>query len=123
MHSWDTFHRRWESMQSTDIARNTREVRELAVEFAELEQFVVYLAAQLALGQAVSAEDPVVRAFLRLRKDDDPRRALLELVGNLQHKHAPRVVTCPTCGAGVRDVRGVLDERCQFCGATVRTAT
>lgn len=123
MHSWDSFHRRWEALQSADIAQNTQQVRALALDFAELEKFVVYLAAKLALGEAVEPDDPVVRQFLRVGKQDDPRRALLELVGNLQHRHAPRVVTCPKCGAGVRDVRGVRDERCQFCGATVRTET
>lgn len=123
MHSWDTFRSRWELMQSADIAQNAKQLQALAVDFAELEKFVVYLAAKLALGQSLSPDDPAVRDFLRLGRADDPRRALLELVGNLQHKHTPKVVTCPKCGAGVRDVQGVLDERCQFCGATVRTAT
>lgn len=123
MNPWDSFHRRWDTLQSQDIGHNTADLSALRGAMLDLEKFVVYLTAKLALGQPLEPDDPVVREFLRVKKDEDPRRALLELVGQFQHRHTPRLVTCPKCGAGVRDVRGVLDERCQFCGATVRTET
>lgn len=121
MDAIDRLQQRWLRLQSQDIGKNTQDLALLALELAELEKFVVYLAAKAALGQPVTAEDPVLASFLKLGKKDDPRRALLELVGHLAHQHAPRLVQCPSCGAGVRDVRGVTDERCTFCGATVRT--
>jgi hypothetical protein len=108
-------------LQREDIGNNTQDLAMLAIELAELEKFVVYFAAKAALGQPVTAEDPVLASFLKLGKKEDPRRALLELVGHLAHQYAPRLVQCPSCGAGVRDVHGVTDERCTFCGATVRT--
>jgi hypothetical protein len=93
----------------------------LASRVADLEKLMVYVVANAALGQPLTVDDPVVRGFLKLARVEDPRRALLELVANIRHQHSPRVVACPKCGAGVRDVIGVTDERCQFCGATLST--
>lgn len=121
MGSWDYFQNRWNHLQSADIARNAVDLATLTAELAELEKFMVYVVANAALGQPLSSDDPVVRGFLKLAAVDDPRRALLELVANIQHQHRPRVVTCPKCGAGVRDLVGVTDERCQFCGTTLST--
>lgn len=121
MNSIDYFQTRWLRWQSENIGKNTRDLAMLGIEVAELEKFIVYLAAKAALGHAVTAEDPVLASFLKVGKKDDPRRALLELVGHIAHQHAPRLVQCPSCGAGVRDVHGVTDERCTFCGTTVRT--
>jgi len=121
MDSWDYFQARWNHLQSADIGRNTVDIARLTADLAELEKFLVYVAAKAALAQPLTIDDPVVRSFLRLTRSDDPRRALVEIVANMQHLHRPRVVTCPKCGAGVRDLVGVKDERCQFCGATLAT--
>lgn len=121
MNSWDHFQRRWNHQQSADIAQNKLDLVAMAEDARELEKFVVYLAAKSALGQRLTLEDPVLRAFLKVGGDEDPKRALLELISNMEHRHTKRVVKCPKCGAGVRDARGVYDERCQFCGATVPT--
>jgi hypothetical protein len=121
MDAIDRLQQRWLRLQSQDIGKNSQDLALLALELAELQKFVVYLAAKAALGQPLTPEDPVLASFLKVGKKDDARRALLELVGHLAHQHAPRLVQCPACGAGVRDVHGVTDERCTFCGATVRT--
>jgi hypothetical protein len=121
MHSWDHFQRRWNEQQSADIGQNKLDLVAMAEDARELEKFVVYLTAKSALGQRLEPEDPVLRAFLKVGHDEDPKRALLELVSKMEHRYTKRVVKCPKCGAGVRDVRGVHDERCQFCGATVPT--
>lgn len=121
MNSWDHFQNRWNRQQSADIGRNTVDLAALTAELADLEKLMVYVVANAALGQPLTADDPVVRDFLKLARVEDPRRALLELVANIRHQHSPRVVACPKCGAGVRDLAGVTNERCQFCGATLST--
>ena len=121
MNSWDHFQNRWNRQQSADIGRNAVDLAALTAELADLEKLMVYVVANAALGQPLTADDPVVRGFLKLTRVEDPRRALLELVANIRHQHSPRVVACPKCGAGVRDLVGVTNERCQFCGATLST--
>ncbi len=122
MNSWAYFQNRWNQQQSADIGRNAVDLAALTAELADLEKLMVYVVANAALGQPLTADDPVVRDFLKLARVDDPRRALLELVANIRHQHSPRVVACPKCGAGVRDLVGVTNERCQFCGATLSTS-
>jgi hypothetical protein len=121
MHTWDSLRNRWDRIQSEDLSHNQRAIEALAGRVRALEQLVVYVVARSALGQPLDPSDPVLRDVFELGPRDDAHRALLEVVGQLQARLSPRVVTCPKCGAGVRDLPGVNDERCQFCGATVHT--
>ncbi|MFO0598402.1 MAG: hypothetical protein U0228_24060 [Myxococcaceae bacterium] len=121
MDHWDRLQHRWNMLQTEDIGRNKVDVAKLAVEVAELEKFVIYLAGKAALGEALTPEDPTLMQFVCTRDAKDPRRALVEIVGKLRDRTTPRIVPCPKCGAGVRDLHGITDEKCQFCGATVRT--
>jgi hypothetical protein len=121
MYSWQHFQNRWNRMQSADIGRNTLDITALTADLANLDKFLVYLAAKAALGQPLTIEDPVLRTFLNIGRADNGRKALLEIVANMQHQHKPRVVQCPKCGAGVRDLVGITNERCQFCGITLAT--
>lgn len=120
-HSMDAMLARWNMLQSRDIAQNQLDLTKLAWEFAELEKFVLYLAAKAALGQPLEPNDPVLRQVVKVGPGEDLRAALVELVAQLQHRASPRIVKCPKCGAGVKDLRGVTEEKCQFCGAVVRT--
>lgn len=121
MSSWENFQYRWDRMQSADIGRNTRDVAEVAANLVELEQFLVYVTAKALLGEPLTLEDKTLRTFLKIDKEDDPRRALVETIAHVQHRHEPKLVKCPRCGSGVRDLRGITDETCNFCGARVRT--
>ncbi len=93
MNSWDCFQDRWNRLQSADIGRNTVDIARLTADLAELEKFMVSAAAKAALARPLTIDDPVARSFLRLTRFDGPRRALVELVANIQHLHRPRVVT------------------------------
>lgn len=117
----DFFQRRWNEMVSADMAHGASEMAALRAQVVALEKLVVYLGAKLALGESPGPDDATLRDFLHIGEGRDGRRALLELVAQLQPTQAVRIVTCPGCGAGVKDLPGVHDERCQFCGATVFT--
>lgn len=120
-HGWDYFQYRWDRMQSVDIAANKTDVTHLQTQVMQLEQMLVYVVAKAALGQPLTAESPVLQKFFRVREGDDPKQAATQVVRSMEGKFVTRVVTCPSCGAGVRDLPGVTDELCNWCGTEIRT--
>ena len=118
---WDYFKYRWDRMQSAEIGDNRRDISHLQAQVMGLEQMLVYLVGQLSLGQKVDLADPAVQEFLHVKGEEDPRRAVLHLVGNFRGKYEPKLITCPTCGAKVRDLPGVTDEVCSWCGEQLET--
>ncbi len=63
-------------------------------------------------------QDPF-RSFFNVPDGADPAAALAHAV----RIAAPALgkVTCPECGAVVKDLAGVTDERCVFCGHVLTT--
>ncbi|HOX46101.1 MAG TPA: hypothetical protein PK668_21035 [Myxococcota bacterium] len=120
-HGWDYFQHRWNVLQDAQIAENQKGIVNLEGQVVLLERTLVYVLAKGALGQPIGLEDPVLAEFLHLKDVADPRRALLELVSRLKGVDKERLVTCPTCGAKIRDIPGVLDEVCSWCGQQIRT--
>jgi len=118
---WDYFQHRWNVLQDSQIAENQKGIVNLEGQVVVLERMLVYLLARSALGQPLTLEDPVLVEFLHLKDVADPRRALLELVSRLRGVEKERLVTCPTCGAKIRDIPGVFDEACSWCGQQIRT--
>lgn len=120
-HGWDYFQYRWDRMQSADIGTNKTDIVQLQGQVMQLEQMLVYVMAKLAIGEAPPLSDPSVRKFLQIDGVEDPRRAAEELARTFEARHSPRIVTCPSCGAGVRDLPGITNERCGWCGTELRT--
>lgn len=117
------FERRWEQMQNENISSLQSAVSELGNNFVELEKTMLYVVAKLALDQPIGLEDPVLRQFLHL-DEEDPRRGALELIAHFSAKRGGQVdlVDCPHCGAKVKDIKGVTDEVCTWCGHQLTTA-
>ena len=113
---WEYFQYRWDRLQSAEIGRNTRDLAGLQQQVVELEKLLVYLVGRMALGEKLGLDDPEVRRFLHLGDAEDPERAVLAMVRGFEQRTGPKVVECPRCGAGVRDLPGVTDERCGMCG-------
>jgi hypothetical protein len=120
---WDYFQNRWNVLQDTQIAENQKGIVNLEGQVVVLERMLVFVLAKAGLGQPITLEDPVLQEFLHLKGVADPKRALLELVAKLKGVDKERLVTCPTCGAKIRDIPGVFDEVCSWCGQQIRTET
>ncbi len=118
---WNYFQYRWDRMQSVDIGENRTDITHLQSQVMALEQTLVYLVGKLALGQQISLDDPAIVDFLHLKDAEDPKRDVLELVGNFRGRYEPKLITCTRCGAKVRDLPGVTDEVCSWCGQQLST--
>ncbi|MBW2700391.1 MAG: hypothetical protein JRF33_06190 [Deltaproteobacteria bacterium] len=117
------FRYRWEQLQSEQITDNLQALRELKINFMDLEKTMVYMVSKLALGQSIDLEDPVFKDFLHMNKVDDKHRAALELIAHFSVKKGgkAKLVECPNCHAKIKDVPGVTDEICTWCGHQLHT--
>ncbi len=108
---------RWNSSQIERDASQDLKVGDLEMKVVQLERMVAYLLIKAYRGENISLQDKIVREFLNLssvRDDEDSINAVFsQLVEPLG------LLTCPECGAKIRDVPGVTDERCHWCGAYV----
>jgi len=114
----DTYwQRRWSAAQiDKDSVQNVK-VGDLEMKVVQLERIVSYLIVRLARNQPLDLNDRIVREFLNLSKARDDNDSLNVILSQLV---APLgLLTCPECGAKIRDVPGVIDERCHWCGAYV----
>lgn len=119
---WEYFRYRWDRMQSADIADNKIAITRAQEDIRELERMLIYLLGKLAMGESVTLADPVIKEFLHLEKaGKEAEKELLETLGKIRHGADPRLTKCPKCGAGVRDLAGVHDEVCQWCGHQLQT--
>jgi len=119
--TWEYFRYRWDRMQSADIGSNKMEIKRLQEDCLTLERVLVYLLSRIALEQKITLDDPVLRDFLHLDKASNPEAALREIAGKVKHASDPRLVKCPKCGSAVRDLEGVHNETCQWCGHQLTT--
>lgn len=119
--TWEYFQYRWDRMQSVDIGLNKMEIKRLHEDVLTLERVLVYLLTKIVLGQKLSIDDPVVREYLHIEKAENPEQALAEIAGKVKHASDPRLVKCPKCGSAVRDLEGVHDETCMWCGYRLTT--
>ena len=108
---------RWNVSQIERDASQDLKVGDLEMKVVQLERMVAYLFIKLYRGERLDTQDRIVREFLHLssvREDEDSLNAIFsQLVEPLG------LLTCPQCGAKIRDVPGVTDERCHWCGALV----
>jgi DNA-directed RNA polymerase subunit RPC12/RpoP len=118
--SWDYFEYRWNMMQSVEIGTQKVDIEKLTQDFAAMERVLIYLLGRIALGQRITPDDPVVKNFMRIG-EEDPQSAVTDLVGKIRDRTAPKLIRCPRCGSGVRDLEGVHDEVCQWCGHKLST--
>ncbi len=109
--------RRWNASQIDKDASQDLKVGDLEMKVVQLERIVSYLLIKAYRNERIHLEDRIVREFLNLssvRNDEDSLNAILsQLVEPLG------LLTCPECGAKIRDVPGLTDERCHWCGAFV----
>ncbi len=77
-----------------------------------------YLIARLVTGEPVSLGDEPIRTYLGLPADaaTNPDK-YLPIV--LQALGPAPLMTCPKCQSKLKDVPGVTNERCPFCGHEV----
>jgi hypothetical protein len=108
-------------MQSVDIGANAKDIVHLQTQVMQLEQMMVYLVAKTALGQGLTMESPTVKKFLHVQDGEDVTKAATQVVRSMEGRFVTKIVTCPSCGAGVRDLPGVTDETCNWCGTQLRT--
>ena len=111
----------WNYRWNPDVIRRDSvsdpKIGDLEMKVVQLERIVSYLLVRLLRGEPVSARDRIVREFLNLSDLQDDDRALSTILGQLVEPLG--LLTCPQCGAKIRDVPGVTDERCHWCGALV----
>ena len=120
---WQYFKYRWDKMQDAEIGNNRLDILHLQNQVMALEQILVYVVAKLAMGQPLDLQDPAILDYLHLKDAEDPERAVLELVGNFRGRYENKLITCPECGAKVRDTPGIYDEVCTWCGHQLATET
>ena len=99
-----------------DSARDPK-LGDLEMKIVQLERIVSYLLVKLLRGEELSTKDKIVREFLNLSKVRSDEEALVAILGQLLEPLG--LLTCPSCGAKIRDIPGVTDERCHWCGALV----
>ncbi len=108
---------RWNARVIDRDAAEDPKIGDLEMKVVQLERIVSYLLVKLLRGERVSAQDRIVREFLNLSNVRSDEEALAAILGQLVEPLG--LLTCPSCGAKIRDVPGVTDERCHWCGAAV----
>ncbi len=90
---------------------------ELAVR--DLRSAVLQIVLAQVEGRPPDLSHPAILSLIGLPPGTDPERAL----DHLRRSQAPvrGLVTCPSCGSQVRDVEGITDERCPWCGEALST--
>ena len=103
---------------ASDIAEAKAEIR---ARLDKIETLLGYLTAKMLVGEALRASDtPILDFFGISNKNPDPLKMIRSRAATRIGKVLGNV-ECPSCGSNVRDIEGVLDETCTFCGAKVTT--
>jgi len=120
--SWEYFRYRWDRMQSVDIGENKLEIKRAQEDCQSLERIIVYMLGKIVMKQELSLADPVIKDFLHVDvEEENPDKTVLEILGKIKHGADPRLTKCPKCGAAVRDLPDVHDEKCMWCGHQLET--
>jgi uncharacterized protein with PIN domain len=120
--TWEYFRYRWDRMQSVDIGENKLEIKRTQEDTQSLERIIVYMLGKIVMKQELSLADPVIKDFLHVdEKEENPDKTILEIIGKIKHGSDPRLTKCPKCGAAVRDLPDVHDEKCMWCGHQLET--
>jgi hypothetical protein len=102
---------------ATDVMETKAETR---AKLLRIEALLGYLTTKILLGQPLAATDDPVLAFFQISpKNPDPLKRIAEI--GARYAKMLGIVECPSCGSSVKDVEGVTNEVCGFCGATVTT--
>lgn len=94
---------------------------QLRARLDKIEALLGLLTTRLLTGQPFRATDRAVLDFFGISdKNPDPLKLIVQRTAARQAS-VLGMVECPSCGSNVRDLEGVLEETCTFCGATVLT--
>lgn len=103
---------------SADIAEAKAEIR---AKLDRIEALLGYLTAKALTGSPLDASDqPVLTFFGISSKHPNPLKRIAE-IGALRYGKKLGIVECQSCGSNVKDLEGITEETCSFCGATVAT--
>lgn len=108
--------------QARDDAAMRDSVSRTDAKGAELQRVVSFVIAKLVTGQAISLADEPIRRFFGLPDDaaTNPKRYMHRILAAIPGQG---LLECPECGGKLKDVAGVLDEKCPSCGATVGSSS
>ena len=106
------------SATTTELAHVNTQLR---ARLDKIEALLGLLTARLLTGQPFTANDREVLDFFGISdKTPNPLKLVVQRAA-ARHAGVLGMVECPSCGSNVRDLEGVLEETCGFCGATVLT--
>ncbi|MBW1810466.1 MAG: hypothetical protein JRJ87_19875 [Deltaproteobacteria bacterium] len=98
------------------------EIKRAQEDCQSLERIIVYMLGKIVMKQELSLADPVIKDFLHVDvEEENPDKTVLEILGKIKHGADPRLTKCPKCGAAVRDLPDVHDEKCMWCGHQLET--
>lgn len=109
--------RRWSAEQINKDTDQDIKMGHMEMKSVMLERIVSYLIIRLIRNQPIDLKDKVVREFLNLSSVREDQQSLDAILSHLVEPLG--LLTCGGCGAKIKDVPGVLDERCHWCGAYV----
>jgi hypothetical protein len=109
--------RRWDAAQIDKDTSQDVKVGDLEMKVMQLERMVSYLIIRLVRDQQIDLGDKIVREFLNLSKVRSDQDSLDAIFSHLVKPLG--LLTCPSCGAKIKDVPGIVDEKCHWCGAYV----
>jgi hypothetical protein len=109
--------RRWNASQIDKDSAQDVKMGNVEMKVVQLERMVSYLIIRLVRGQQIDLQDKIVREFLNLSKVRDDQETLDAILSHLVKPLG--LLSCPSCGAKIKDVPGVVDEKCHWCGAYV----
>lgn len=88
----------------------------------ELQRVVSFVVAKLVMGQAISLADEPIRRFFGLPDDaaTNPEPYMHRVLAAIPGQG---LLECSACGGKLKDVAGLLDEKCPTCGAAVGSSS
>ena len=109
--------RRWNASQIDKDSSQDLKMGDLEMKVVQLERMVSYLIIRLVRDERIDLSDKIVREFLNLSEVRDDQDSLDAILSHLVKPLG--LLSCPDCGAKIKDVPGVLDEKCMWCGSYV----
>lgn len=109
--------KRWNAAQIDKDASQDVKMGDMEMKVVQLERMVSYLMIHLLRDRPINLNDKIVREFFNLSEVREDQDSLDAIYAHLVKPLG--LLTCLQCGAKIKDVPGVLDEKCMWCGAYV----
>lgn len=109
--------RRWNASQIDKDSSQDIKMGDMEMKVVQLERMVAYLIIRQVRNQPINLNDKIVREFLNLSDVRDDQDSLDAVFAHLVKPLG--LLTCPECGAKIKDVPGILDEKCMWCGSYI----